>query len=191
MRKISALFLTLWVAFALAETAESPWAFFQKILDEAGMIYERPEGYEELVPEPNPVLTYLYRVKNPETGVEIRYLVIPIQRIEIDYDDPHASAPEPDHIFSLLFPSLLTQLSVDGRYREKEYPSLEARKLFNAEWAAAGTFTPNPEFAPFAHGLMVAMHRIGRADAFEIFLANDLAALKEAVLNHQTALRFR
>ena len=190
MARISVAF-ALFLAFALAEAPESPWAFFQRILDEAGMVYERPEGYEEVMPEPNPVLNYLYRVRNPETGVEIRYLVVPIRRIAVDYDDPHASAPDPDHIFSLLFPSLLTQLAADGRYREKEYPSLEARKLFNAEWAAAGTFTPNPKFAPYAHGFMVAMHRIGRADAFEIFLANDLEALKAAVLNHQGALRFR
>ncbi len=155
------------------------------------MVYERPPGYREVPPEPNEVLAYPYRVQNPKAGVEIRYLVIPIRRIKIDYDDPHAAAPEPDHIFSLLFPSLLTELSADGRYREKEYPGLEARRLFNAEWAAAGVFTPNPKFAPFAHGLMVAMHRIGRADAFEIFLANDLKALKAAVLKHQTALRFR
>ncbi len=189
MRRISALLFIL--ALAFAASPPSPWDFFQKILDEAGMVYERPKGYVEVPPEPNEILNYLYRVKNPETGVEIRYLVIPIKRIEVNYDDPHASAPEPDHIFSLLFPSLLTQLSVDGHYREKEYPSLEARKLFNAEWAAAGTFTPNPKFAPFAHGFMVAMHRISRADAFEIYLANDLEALKAAVLKTQTALRFR
>ncbi len=190
MRRISAL--VLFLALALAQgAAPDPWTFFQGLLEEAGMVYERPAGYRELPPEPNEVLAYPYRVRNPETGVEIRYLVIPIRRIEIDYDDPHASAPEPDHIFSLLFPSLLTQLSADGRYREKEYPGVEARKLFNAEWAAAGTFTPNPKFAPFAHGFMVAMHRIGRADAFEIFLANDLEVLKRAVLEHQTALRFR
>ena len=176
---------------APAESAPDPWSFFQKLLEEAGMDYERPPGYAELEPVPNEVLAYPYRVKNEATGVEIRYLVIPIRRIQIDYDDPHASAPEPDHIFSLLFPSLLTQLAADGRYREKEYPGQEARRLFNAEWAAAGVFTPNPRFAPYAHGLMVAMHRIGRADAFEIFLANDLEALKDAVLKHQSSLRFR
>jgi len=180
------LLLTLPLALATSEA----WEFFSGLLKEAGMVYERPPGYVELAPEPNEILNYPYRVKNLEKGVEIRYLVIPIKRIEIDYEDPHAAAPDPNHIFNLLFPGLLTQVSVDGRYRMKEYPGLEAKRLFGAEWAAAATFTPNPRFAPYAHGLMVAMHKVGHADAFEIFLANDLEALKEAVIEHQSALRF-
>jgi len=184
------LILTLSLAWA-GPPASPAWTFFQKVLDEAGMTYRLPPGYRERPPEPNDVLVYHYRVANPETGVEIRYLVIPIDRIKVDYDDPHASAPEPDHLFSLLFPSVLTQVAVDGGYREKEYPGLEALRIFGADWAAAGVLTPNPKFAPFAHCMVIAMHKNGRADAFEFFLADDLAALKKAVLAHQGALRYR
>ncbi len=193
MRRASLLAVVLFLAApALAGGPASPaWAFFAKVLEEAGMTYARPPGFEEAAPVANDVLVYHYRVKNPKTGVEIRYLVIPIDRIKVDYDDPHASAPEPDHLFSLLFPSILTQVAVDGRYREKEYPGLEALRLFGADWAAAGVLTPNPNFAPFAHCMVVAMHKNGRADAFEFFLADDLTALKKAVLAHQSALRYR
>ena len=188
-RLLWALFFLALMGHAFAEKSPA-WTFFSKLLKEAGMTYSRPPGFVERSPEPNPVFVYHYRVKNPKTGVEIRYIVAPIRRIKVDYHDPHASAPEPNHVFSLVFPSLLAKLSVDGFYREKEYPPLEALKLFNADWAGAGVFTPNPEFAPFAHGFVVAMHKNDRADAYEIFLANDLETLKAAVLKYQTALRY-
>jgi hypothetical protein len=191
MRARLLLPLVLLVLSGPAVAGNSPvWAFFSKILKEAGMTYTRPPGFEELPPKANPVFVYHYRVKNAQTGIEIRYIVAPIRRIKVDYHDPHASAPEPNHVFSLVFPSLLSKLSVDGTYREKEYPPLEALRLFNADWAGAGVFTPNPEFAPFAHGFVVAMHKNDHADAYEIFLANDLERLKAAVIKYQTALRY-
>jgi len=183
--------LILAAGLALAQGQDKAPSFFERILEEAGMSFTLPQGYREAPVIPNPVLVYHHRVENPQKGVEIRYLIAPIGRIEIDYDDPHASAPEPNHIFSLLFPGILTQISIDGRYSEKEYPGLEALRLFGADWAAVGTLTPNPEFAPYAHCVVVAMHKNDRADAFEFFLANDLETLKKEVIAHQAALRFR
>ena len=126
--------LVLLGAIACAET-DAPHNFVE-LLDEAGMVFELPQGYAPLPVEFNEVLPYQYRIVSNDGMVEVRYVIFPLGRVEIDYQDPHSSAPEPDHLFTLLFPGILTEISGWGRYKSKEYPEDEALRLFRADWAA-------------------------------------------------------
>jgi hypothetical protein len=86
------------------------------------MVYELPEGYAPAPVEFNEVLPYQYRVVSHDGQVEIRYVVFPLDRVEIDYDDPHSSAPEPDHLFTLLFPGILTRSRVGAATSPRNTP---------------------------------------------------------------------
>ncbi len=181
------------LAFALLPVLaqEPPTQAFEDLLAEAGMVFELPEGYRPAPVEYNEVLPYQYRIVSDDGEVEIRYVVFPLSRVEIDYEDPHSSAPEPDHLFTLLFPGILTEISGWGRYKSQEYPEDEALRLFKADWAAAAVLEVIPEYSPDRRqALVVAMHRNGHADAYEIFLGNDLKRLGDAAKRVQGALRF-
>ena len=186
-------FFPLVLAFALLPglAQEPPTQAFEDLLAEAGMVFELPEGYRPAPVEYNEVLPYQYRIVSDDGEVEIRYVVFPLSRVEIDYEDPHSSAPEPDHLFTLLFPGILTEISGWGRYKSQEYPEDEALRLFKADWAAAAVLEVIPEYSPDRRqALVVAMHRNGHADAYEIFLGNDLKRLGDAAKRVQGALRF-
>ncbi|WP_287416663.1 hypothetical protein [Oceanithermus sp.] len=185
-----ALLALAWLGGALAAAPEAQ--DFAELLDEAGMVYQQPPGYAPAPVEFNPVLPYQHRVVSDDGQVEIRYVVLPLDRVEIDYDDPHSSAPEPDHLFTLLFPGILTEISGWGRYKSREYPEDEALRLFRADWAAVAVLEVTPEYSPERRqALVVALHRNGHADAYQIFLGHDVKRLGEEAKRVQAALRFR
>jgi len=185
-----ALLALAWLGGALAAAPAAQ--DFAELLDEAGMVYQLPPGYAPAPVEFNPVLPYQHRVVSDDGQVEIRYVVLPLDRVEIDYDDPHSSAPEPDHLFTLLFPGILTEISGWGRYKSREYPEDEALRLFRADWAAVAVLEVTPEYSPERRqALVVALHRNGHADAYQIFLGNDVKRLGEEAKRVQAALRFR
>ena len=185
-----ALLALAWLGGALAAAPAAQ--DFAELLDEAGMVYQQPPGYAPAPVEFNPVLPYQHRVVSDDGQVEIRYVVLPLDRVEIDYDDPHSSAPEPDHLFTLLFPGILTEISGWGRYKSREYPEDEALRLFRADWAAVAVLEVTPEYSPERRqALVVALHRNGHADAYQIFLGNDVKRLGEEAKRVQAALRFR
>jgi hypothetical protein len=77
--------------------------------------------------------------------------VRPLGRIPVDYEDPHGSAPDPNHMFPLMFQSLVTSLSGGGHSPVNEFPPAQAAERFNAQWASASVFDVVDEFAP-SHG---------------------------------------
>jgi len=191
LSRLALLVFALAGALALAQQQPAPHDF-AALLAEAGMVYDLPEGYAPLPVEWNEVLPYQYRVRSADGEVEVRYVIFPLDRVEIDYDDPHSSAPEPDHLFTLLFPGILTEISGWGRYKSKEYPEDEALRLFKADWAAVAVLQVVPEFSrERREALVVALHRNGHADAYQIFLGRDVKRLGEEARRVQAALRFK
>ncbi len=192
MSRLALLALAIAGALALAQPSQPAPHDFATLLAEAGMVYDLPGGYAPLPVEWNDVLPYQYRVRSADGEVEVRYVIFPLDRVEIDYDDPHSSAPEPDHLFTLLFPGILTEISGWGRYKSREYPEDEALRLFRADWAAVAVLEVVPEFSrERRQALVVALHRNGRADAYQIFLGRDVKRLGEEARRIQSALRFK
>jgi len=195
MKRLYLFALALAFTLAFAQTQPVPEAktvTFAELLEEAGLEYSLPAGFKEVPVEYNEVLPYQYRVRSNDGSVEIRYTIFPLSRVEIDYDDPHSSAPEPDHLFTLLFPGILTEISGWGHYKSKDYPPDEAIRLFNADWAAVAALEVIPEYSPeFRKALVVAIHRNGRADAYQIYLGNDLKRLGEVAAKVEASLRFK
>ena len=189
MRRLVLLLLLPLLSTVLASAADEA---FVKLLNEAGLEYEIPSGYKKKPVEYNDVLPYQYRVVSDDGAVEIRYTIFPLDRVKIDYDDPHSSAPEPDHLFTLLFPSVLTDISGWGHYKSKDYPASEALRLFRADWAAVAVLDVIPKYSrEYKHALVVAIHRNGHADAYQIFLSNDIHKAGEAAKKTESSLRFK
>jgi hypothetical protein len=74
---------------------------------------------------------------DPHGALELRYAVRPLGRIVVDYEDPHSSAPDPNHMFPLMFHSMVTLLSNGRHSPTREYPREQTGGKFNADWASS------------------------------------------------------
>ena len=110
---------------------------FQILLDEGKLVFTAPQGFQTLPPAANPLLPYEHAMRSEDGKLEVRYAIRPLSRVKIDYSDPHNSAPEPNHLFNMLFASLTEQLASGGDTPRREYTAQQAKELFNADWAAA------------------------------------------------------
>jgi hypothetical protein len=121
----------------------------------------------------------------------MRFIIRPLSRITIDYSDPHNAAPEPEHLFPLLFESLANRLSSGGDSPTSTFPEAIAESSFNANWAAAAVLSINPQFASgYRNGLLIAMHRNHVADAYTLFLYNDGEQAKPLIGNLLSVMSF-
>jgi hypothetical protein len=170
----------------------SPWATadqeavgdnsFERLLAEAELLFNPPQGFENMPAGRNPVLDYERALRSPDGNLEIRIAVRPLKRLRIDYDDPHGAVPNPNHIFPLVFESLATRLSGGRHAPSNEYPPERASEKFNADWAAAAVFDTVKDFdTERKQGLLVAMHRNKVSDAYVVFLFDDYATVRDSL----------
>jgi len=179
--------LTLFLVLALAsQTAAAidttAREAFDQLLLESGLRIENRQNYADIPIQANPVLPYEHAMKHESGALELRFIVRPLSRIEIEYNDPHNAAPEPNHLFPLLFESITNRLSVGSDTPSNTFSQSEAQKSFNASWAAASVFDVRPDFANgYQNGLLIGMHRNEMADAYTVFLYNDSETAKPLI----------
>ncbi|MEQ8825308.1 MAG: hypothetical protein RIC14_13140 [Filomicrobium sp.] len=172
------------------QSAPAPTSF-DAFLKEASLSLRLGDDFvEDDVPE-----TELYgfekAVRHRQLPMKIYFAIRPIARMQIDYEDPHSNAPEPDHVFPMVFQSLVSRLSKAGQRPSRVYPPEKAKKLFNADWAAASMFDTEAELnSGFKSGLLVAIHKSQRADAYYLFVFDDPKPLKAAIDNALGVLSF-
>ena len=181
--------LILVVAVACNKTSMSEP--FLKLLKEADLIFSPPQGFKPQRPVANPLLPYEHAIRSEDGKLEVRYAIRPLARVKIDYSDPHNSAPEPNHLFNMLFASLAEQLASGGDTPRREYTSEQAQKLFNADWAAAAVFDASQQLSEeYKQGLLVAIHKNDRADAYMVYLFNTYPDVKQRINKTLPSLRF-
>ena len=131
-------------------------------------------------------------MRSADGKLELRYVIRPLGRIEIDYQDPHSAMPEPNHMFNMLFHTMVGNLTKRGsRSPTKEYSQAQAREFFNADWAAVSVFDVVPEYSDaYSQMMMLALHKNDIADAYTVFLFNDYAQVKQAVQQTMSSLKF-
>ena len=178
-------------AAPVAPPANTVPATFQELAAGVGLSYARPAGFQDIPVEINSLWPYEHAVIEPSSDVEIRYAVRPIERMEIAYDDPHSNAPDPNHIFPMMFQTLIGLLS-DGKHTpSREYPPDQARSRFNADWAAAALFDVDPRFTERHQiALMVAIHKNNLADAYTIYLFDDYERARPIINATLNSLKF-
>ncbi len=173
----SRLLAALLLAGALqapAATESGTREAFDNLLLEAGLQVEARQAYADIPIEPNPVLAYEHAMRHESGALELRFIVRPLSRIEIEYNDPHNAAPEPNHLFPLLFESLTQRLAANNDTSSSTLSEPEAKEKFNAQWAAVAAFDVDPQFSSdYRNAVLLAMHKSNQADAYTLFLYND------------------
>lgn len=189
LRPITGLMLLIVMAAAGASEAKND---FSQLLEESGLEFSVPEGFKAIPVEPDYVMPYQAHYLSADGNLEIRYAIRPLDRMEIDYKDPHNAAPAPNDLFNMLFRSLSETLSVDHQVISRDYTTGMANKEYRAGWASAGVFDISPDVSKsFRQGMLIAIHQNDKADAYTFFLTNDLAANKERIKKVRGNLRFK
>jgi len=174
-----------------AEDEARPAGLFDELLAESGMEFNRPGGFETAPVQSNPLLPYEHAIRSSDGMFEIRYALRPLGRIQIDYEDPHSSAPDPNHMFPLMFQSLVTSLSDGTHSPTREYTPEQASTQFNAHWAAAALFDVNPDFnSEHRQALILALHKNQLADAYAVLLFDDYEHSRDAIKANLGLLKF-
>lgn len=175
-------------AAAIDKTARQA---FDELMVESGLHMQTPQNYVDVPVQPNPVFSYEHAIKHESGALEMRFIVRPLSRILIDYTDPHNAAPEPNHLFPLLFESITNQLSTDSDTPNNTFSESAAQDHFNAHWAAAAAFDVNPEFSSgYRSAVLIGMHKNQVADAYTLFLYNDHEQAKTLINAALSTLSF-
>lgn len=165
---------------------------FHDLLNEAGLILVSPANFSQQVIHKSELLPYEYALRHQNNSLEIRYAIRPISRMEINYEDPHSSAPEPNHIFTMMFTALIGQLSNGGSSPHREYKQQEAKQKFNADWAAISVFDIEKEYSSdYKQAFLVALHKNNLSDAYLVILFNDYGESKPLINEAIQSLRFK
>ena len=164
---------------------------FKQLIEESGLSYTPAQDFTDIKIKANSVIHYERALAHKSGSLEMRLIIRPLARIAIDYNDPHNAAPEPNHLFPLLFESMINELSSSGNTPNNEYPQTQAQELFNAGWAAAAVFDVNPEFSDsYRQALLIGIHKDRQADAYTVFLFNEYAQVKPYIQSALTTLSF-
>ncbi len=165
---------------------------FSHLLNEAGLIFELPNASHPIDIQANALFPYEYAVRLDNDSMEIHYSIRPLSRIEIAYEDPHNAAPEPNHIFNMMFTALIGQLSDGGNSPHREYSPQDAKAKFNADWAGLSVFDLEPGYsANYKQAFLVAMHKNNLSDAYLVILFNDYQSIKPELDRVMQSLRFK
>lgn len=165
---------------------------FEDLLKESALEFLDPPDFDAVELKSNDVLPYEKAHQLSDGSLEIRYAIRPLSRVQIEYEDPHSSAPDPNHLFPLIFQSLVEDLAANRNSPTREYPIQQAQEQFNADWAAAATFDVVDAFSDrYRQALLLAIHKNHKADAYVIFLFDDYSSVKSQIKRNMTNLRFR
>jgi hypothetical protein len=187
------LWITYWLLLVaiLAVPVQAQVLNLEQLMEESGATLQVSEAMVEVPVQANEIFSYQRGYRSDDKLLELRVALRPLQRLQIEYQDPHNAAPEANHIFPLIFDSLVGQLARSGRMPSREYSTEEAKQKFNADWAAAAVFDIEPEFSSdYQQALLLALHRNNRADAYLVFLFDDYDQVKQTLRQNLAALRF-
>ncbi len=164
---------------------------FEALLAEAGLVFNAPHGFSAVDRPPAAAFPHERALRHAGGQLEIRYAIRPLARMHVDYSDPHNAAPDPEHMFDMLFNSITERLAGGRHSPRREYDRAEAQKLFNADWAAASAFEVEPGFsAEYGEAVLLALHKRGKGDAYAVFLYRDPERAKPIIRRALAALSF-
>ena len=131
-------------------------------------------------------------LRRDDAAMEIRYAIRSTARATVEYEGPHNDAPDPNHLYAMMFRALVDALAAGGDTPLREYPADQAREKSNADWAAAAVFDVDTGLnSANKQGLLIAMHKNEKGDAYEIFRLDDYTAVKAEINANLGSLRLK
>lgn len=176
---------------SVSTESDAGFSTFEELADSVGLVVTPPAGYQISKGQQDPVLAYEYAISHPDQPLLVRFSIRPLSWIEIDYNDPHNATPEPNHLFPLIFQTLVSDMTKGLRSVEQEYSQADARAQFGADWASLAALDLAPENRnPYTQVMLLALHRNNIADVYVAIHYEDFDGLKEEIDRALASIRF-
>ncbi|MSQ50337.1 MAG: hypothetical protein EXR28_00470 [Betaproteobacteria bacterium] len=144
---------------------------------ETGMVFTQPEGFTPIAVTLNEVWAYHHAVLSPSCNLEIRYRIdslprLAAQRAGLQQGMTLVASVETNEIYRANAAATLFNLSGGQDRPFNPFPAEAVRAEFGADWGAIADFLlpqRNPDDG-YRVGLLIALHRDNRADAYVLGL---------------------
>lgn len=178
--------------FAACSVQADSQVTFESLMSESGLSFSQPENMKREAPVSFEFFGFDKGFKHNTLDLEIHYAIRPIARMETTSYDAHGAVPEPNHLYTMIFKSLSSNLAEGTRNHRRNYTADLAKELFNAGWASASQFKTSKDIGTkYSSGILLAIHKNNLADAFTLFLFNDAKAVKPFINKYATSLKFK
>lgn len=196
MKKIYALAVMLFVTvIARAQTGvDSTEIKFNKLIEQTGMVFNKPTGSVSIPIVKNRQIHYDYAVNYPDKNMEVRYTIVPMANRVKEYQDfqknhpPGSSMIDPNKMFDALVFATITNAGGgirDTTIKGRRFAPADVKREFGAD---AGGFlmvpVKNNSFGTdYKFCSMVALQKDNVANVYIFYLCNSM---KELFDNYNT-----
>lgn len=190
-RKNAGTLLTAVLLFFSVNPGLAQIATFEETLSKSGMLFEMPQGYEEVPVIGNRSMLYSYAIKNKEMGIEVRY------RIDLPKTNDSSRVEQPGRNEAMAALSVLYNISD----KSVQIPALakrlmvvnkeQANRDYNADAAFISFLKPGEEFGQqYKNCGMSLITKEGVAKAWIFMLFDDADSFRQHTHSVATALKF-
>jgi hypothetical protein len=185
--RLSAIFVFVYI-IGFRGRAQTTSTDFAKLVRSTGMRFAVPTGYDTAQVRTNGDVLYDFAIISKTRKLEIRYRVLPIQRVA---DEARSEA---NAIYSGMLITMGLNISGGQDPPYQAYPPGSVREEFGADAGATSFISCNSEFgAGYAKCLISVIHKEDVADAYAFFLFDDMQVLQTVLTTDDVyhALRFQ
>ncbi|MEL6865456.1 MAG: hypothetical protein AAFP19_13605 [Bacteroidota bacterium] len=149
---------------------------FQQQLDRHELHFYQPleRSFRRIRQVKNPVQSCQFAMRSRKGGLEIRYLIRPI----------NANHPPIPHIEYLAMASHLASNEEESHIAVHQLAETEVQEQLHADWGAVSYFRPKSAFSNKRHCKMLSFFAEGKAQVFVFFLFNQpIEALEQQLFS--------
>jgi len=198
MKKFLPCFSLLFICLLTALKSDNLPALFSNRLARAQMTFIPPENYVELPLIKNGQMHYEYALKNPNKNFEVRYAVMPLDSVFIQFESfkknqkPGDVLLSPNKLYEGSFGAIIANISGGQQPQIQLFPKDAIKNEYNADWGAFALCEVSGEFGKgYKYCMAVAIHKDDLGDAYYFYLtdnSSDFQNLLEPIFH---AMKFK
>jgi hypothetical protein len=155
----------------------APASGFGGFLQQHGLTFEAPAGYEPVDVKPSERWKHEHALRSSKFKLEVRYGAAP-KEVDEQLRTACGGAPCPavpsDAALNALLNAALRPIAKDGKPRRaKPFPLDAVREEFSAHWGGVAAFDADPAFSEYKQSVAVVIHREGKPTAMFVTLYDE------------------
>lgn len=172
------LILTIGLLGLISSVYGQNYDEFKSILDDCGMNFTKPTGFDESKVIDNDDMGYEYALKYSDKDFEVRYSIRPIRYKNYANDtvknEMEGQRPFRNSQYGIILQTVILNITGGIDYKVQAFDKDSVKKEFNADWGATTFVELNSDFGKgFKYCMIVAIHKDDIADAYYLYLSNS------------------
>ena len=180
---------------------------FKTLLEEGGLEFTIPEGFDTVATHKNPDMLYELALKSKTDSFEIRYAIRPLKKRIEAFEKMAADTAggrvvfansHPNKSYKMVFMTVLINTSIQQNGgtpaipRFGEFKPEAVKNEFNADWGATSGYPPRATFdSTYTNCMAVTLHKDDAADVYIFYLFNNKEILMKVMPAAFHAIKFK